>query len=224
MISLLFSLQLLTSGSQLTSDVNELGKIFTHPGLHRLIQEVHSEPLGLYEPLHIGKSPFLVREIPRLRAAYAVRPDRETRVRGIGLLLNGALYQLTNSVDAPGHRQVVLWFHMAAVAREPRMRQNMLAMALFQLGRLVVVFDSGAGPRFRLEQVVKTLRGQETKGQGRIFTEMEDGKRLPWNNSPRPFPGKVVKIIISQPETGSISVLPWPKAEGRTDEYPPSLQ
>ena len=208
-------------------DAVELGRIFTHPGLHKFIQDVYSLPLGLYEPLAIPEAPALRAMLLQISAVFAVRPDDRLRIRGLGLLIDGGLDQLTSrrgSVpDAAGVRR---WFHAAAAAPTPALRAHLLAYALFHLGRWVVEPDPLMGPRSRLEAFLRSVT-TVTEGaspMGRLTFEDSSGQRraITLDGDALPVLPAAGKLILSWPG-GRLLSLPWPADPALLTQYPERL-
>ena len=211
------------------ADAVELARILTHPGLHAWIQSVYSLPLGLYEPLSIRRADWLRATLDELPSTLAVRPDHAGRVRALGLLLDGALYQLgarsPATTPAPSVDQVKTWFHAAAQAATPELRAPLLAHALFQLGRWIVSEDPVRGPRSRLSSIIGMLSvsGTGGAGSGRIFFEDATGRRAPLNPAaPAWRPTGAGKLVLLWP-AGRIAVLPWPVKPELEVQYPEVL-
>jgi len=206
-----------------TADAVELGRIFTHPGLHRWLQEVYSLPLGLYEPLAIPRAEWLRATLDGLPAVLAARPDKRGRVRALGLVLDGALHGLTNpdAEPAPEVGRVRLWFQAAASARTPELRAHLLAHALFHLGRWVVAPDATRGPRSRLQAILGSFSdATDGDSRGRVFFETPDGVRQPLSlEAPPPALPAAGKLILLWP-AGRIATLPWPVKPELEPRYP----
>jgi len=218
------------------SDAVELGRIFTHPALHKFIQDVYSLPLGLYEPLAIPQAPWLKYMLDGLPSVLAVRTDDRSRVRGLGLLIDGGLQDLLGpqaagnaakaAPDAPDAPSVRLWFHAAAAAPTPALRAHLLAHGLFQLGRWVVQPDPTMGPRSRLEAFLRSVStaAPEASPMGRLFFEGTDGTRraISLDGTAPPQLPAAGKLILAWP-AGRLLVLPWPVNPDLLPQYPARL-
>ncbi len=207
------------------ADAVELARILTHPGLHTWIQSVYSLPLGLYEPLTVRRAQWLREELDQLPSTLAVRPDGEGKIRALGLLLDGSILQLTagrTASPAPTPEQLRLWFHAAAQAATPELRAQLLAHALFHLGRWIVAEDPSRGPRSRLSSLVGMLSSTGTggAGQGRIFFEDAGGRRTPVDPAAPQGPPSVAGKLILIWSAGRISALPWPVKPELEAQYP----
>jgi hypothetical protein len=210
-------------------DALELGRIFSHPALHKWLQDAYSLPLGLYEPLALGKAERLRDTIDRLPSVFSVRPDDQSRVRALGLLVDGGLYRLMRvgySGAIPGASQVDLWFQAAAAAPTPALRAQLLAHALFQLGSWVIEPDPAMGPRARLDSFLHsvTAAAEDESALGRLFFEDDKGTRRPLTLEGPALPALPAagKLILVWP-AGRILSLPWPVKPELRDLYPVRL-
>ncbi|MBU1242283.1 hypothetical protein KKD52_16345 [Myxococcota bacterium] len=213
-------------------DAVELGRIFSHPVLHKLIQDVYSLPLGIYEPLAIPQADQLRVMLDELSAVLGVRPDERFRIRGIGLLIDGGLQRLgavdgrNTTTPADEAARVRMLFHAAAAATTPSLRAHLLANALFRLGRWVVEPDPTMGPRSRLDAFLRslTVAADDASPQGRLFFEDAKGLRRALSLdgiAPLQLPAGG-KLILSWP-SGRLLSLPWPVNPELRDLYPERL-
>jgi hypothetical protein len=221
LLSYLFSTQCISN-----QDINKIAKASTTRSLHNYLIKQHNLPLGIYEKLDVKNTPVLNSLFKSFSPLKAVKPDKNGKIRAIGLIINGAYYsRKCGNVSKYLSREikeveVLKTFRNSLIRRTPKIRKNVLAYALFKLGVKLADAKSTIGPRTILKSLMNKLNPSKTNiRKGMIYLQKKNGIRYKFKIGMK-IPSSIKKIFIFSSKTWNSKTLTWPPVNGQENNYP----
>ncbi|MGM0596603.1 MAG: hypothetical protein ACQES9_06145 [Myxococcota bacterium] len=232
MIYLLFSSWLLFSNNCLDSkNTEKIAEAAVNKDFHKYLKVTHQMPLGIYEKFDLSNYPILLNISKAMPPVIAAKPNKNNKIRAIGLIVNGAYYASRCAIVHNYFKkeltiaQLINSYKEAVQNKSPYLRKAYLAYALFRTGIWLAGINQKEGPATRMQAFLNRVKTSKSFNilKGVIFAENPEGLRY-IIKSPQELKKLRAKKIIIVSATGShIKILAWPPNKDYLNYYPAIL-
>jgi hypothetical protein len=232
LIYLILSSWLLLSNNCLDNkNTRKIAEAAVNRDFHTYLKVSHQLPLGIYEKFDLSNYPILLRISNAMPPVIAAKPDKNNKIRAIGLIVNGAYYASRCALVHNYFKteltmeQLINFYKEAVQKRSPYLRKAYLAYTLFRTGIWLAGVNQKEGPATRMQAFVNRVKTPKKFNilRGIILAENPQGLRYQVN-SPNIFNKiRAQKIIIVSATGSHVKTLSWPPQVNHLNHYPAFL-